>query len=483
MKLGRLAFAAVASVGFAASAFGANGSNFLQLMNGIDFFYGGFYNPVNPPVNVTNGFWRCIPSSVLHAPTVVVNAADPLVGTYAAKIDGLHFTSIASTGATATWPTIAFSSGDSDCRAVVGGFLNFGFASAAAFGGTGLGWFAVGPTSGTQLNLLALIFNANFPGPHTLGATGAIVYGLNFTVAPLFGVSSITVPEGQSVTYWMADDKAEGPGAYQYQTGSENERAICSSLSFFASGVAAVGTALAGAVFGSPTQREWGMFISTVDGALMAATAPTTAIAGSNTTMGAANPMDTGTGGLTVSLTGATPEGGNGLGGVEILSFNGYDQNNAFGGSGRLMFANLASVNALASPSCGPWSAGYFGLPTGGAGGPVLSNSIPQLPRITGQLDVIALNLIGNPVWTLSTIHNMTAAGNEYPMFPGFAALIGGSTGNNGGFGIPIPALPALVGVELFFSGVGLNATNSGIAAVSNNGHSHSNGWATFFFP
>lgn len=480
MKLGRLAFVAAASVGFAASAFGANGSNFLQLMNGIDFFYGGGYNPQNPPVGVTNGFWRCVPSGVLHAPTHAISGPD--AGTYATKIDALHFTSCASTGAAATWPTIALSSGDSDCRAVVGGGLNFGFASAAAFGGTGLGWFAVGPTSGTQLNLLALIFNATFPGPHQAGLSGAIVYGLNLQVSPVFGVSSITVPEGQSLTYWMADDLAEGPGQYQYITGSENERAICSSLSFFASGVAAVGTVLTGAVFGSPTQREWGMFISTVDGALMVATAPTVAIPGSNTTMGASNPMDTGTGGLTVSLTGATPEGGNGLGGVEILSFNGYDQNNAFGGSGRVMFANLASVNVLAQPSCGSWSAGYFGLPTGGPGGPALAGG-PNFPRIVGQLDTIALNLIGNPVWTISTIHQMAAGGNQYPMFPGFPALIGGSTGNNGGFGIPIPALPALVGVELFFSGVGLNGGGTGIAPLANNGHSHANGWNTFFFP
>lgn len=468
-----------------ADAAAANGSNFLQLMNGMDAFFGGFLNPTNPPSNVTNGVWRCIPSQILHAPTRVSDPTDPLYGQYATKIDALHLTSCASTGAVATWPTIALSSGDSDCRVVVQGSLNFGFASAAAFGGSGLGWFAIGPTSGTTPpSLLLLIFNTSFPGPHFAGPTGAIVYGVELEIAQQVGtVSAITIPENQSLTYWIADDKAESPGAYQYFVGSTDERGLCSSLSFFASGVRAVGTAVSAWVVSRPRTEEWGMFISTVDGTLMAATAPTIMNPGSDTTMGTANPMDTGIGGLAVSLTGSTVEGGNGLGGHEILSFNGYDQNNAFGGAPRLLIANLAAFNSLGAPSCGAWSPGYVPTAFGGFGGPALSTAIPQQPRIVGKLDPLAITLLTNPLWLTLTTHSMVAAGNQYPMFPGYPSQIGGSTGNTGGAGIPLPILPALVGAELCFSGVSLNAAGTSIAPIANSGHSHTHGWTTRFFP
>ena len=484
MKFGRLALAAAASVGFAAAAFAGNGSNYQQLTNGIDFFYGGFYNPQNPVG--TMGVWRCFPSDVLHSPTMVIDPNGTVApGNYASKISSVNFTGCASTGITAVWPTIALSSSDGDCRltAGTGTTLNFGFASSAAFFGVGgFGFFGFGPlnSSTATVNLLALIGNVQFGGPFTAGPTGATVYGLGLLLQPVFGSpSSIAVPDGESLTYWISENMVQGPGNYMYWVASEDERNICSSMSAIAS---AIGTPNGG-VFRVPTNREFGMFVSTIDATTMAAVAPTAFdIGGLNTTMGAANPMDTGTGGRTLSLTGVTPEGGNGLG-FETLSFNSNNENNVFGTSGVLMFCNLMAVNLLASPACGTWSAGYLALPTGGSGGPVLSTLIPQNPRIVDKLDTVALALINNPVWTLSTIHNTTPGGSEYPMFQGFTIANGGSTGNTGGFAIPVPNLAALVGVQLMFCGTGLNGSNSAIAKTANNGHSHANGYATLFFP
>lgn len=478
MKFGRLALAAAASLGFAASALAGNGSNHLQLHSGLDFFFGGFLNPTAP--TGTMGAFRCIPSDVLHAPTLVVDPtwAGFTQGTYAAKVCGLHFSALGSTGITAVWPNIVLSSSDGDCRFAPGGVLNYGFASTATvFGsGPGFGFFGVGPLNGSTpgaVNLLAGILNVQFGGPFVLGPTGATVYGLQLNIQPIFGSpSTITVPEGESLTYWMAENLVQGPGAYQYWCASFDERNICSSVSFLAS---AIGTPT-GAVFGLPTTFEFGMHIATEDATLMVAVAPTAADIGlPNTTMGATNPMDTGMGGGTLSLTGVTPEGGNGLG-FETFSFNSYDERNEFGGSGKLLFLNVRSVNALGTPSCGDWTAGYFALPTGGPGGPVLSTLIPQNPRIVAQLDAVALSLIGNPVWTLSTLHNTIPAGSEYPMFPGFTVINGGSTGNTGGFGIPVPNLAVLVGVEVYVSGTNLNASNTAIAKTSALGHSHQNG-------
>jgi hypothetical protein len=485
MKFGRLGLAAAMSFGFAASAFAGNGSNFQQLFNGLDFFYGGFFNPIAPVG--THGTWRCFPSEVLHSPTMVTDPAWAgfTQGTYAAKISAMHFTACASTGSIAVWPNLVISSSDGDCRIAPGGVLNFGFASTATvFGsGPGFGFFGVGPLNGTvpgTVNLLAGILNIQFGGPFLAGPTGAFVYGLQLNTIAVFGSpSNITVPDGESATYWLAEDLVQGPADFQYWTASEDERSICSSLSGLASAIGQPN----GAVYGMPTNREFSMFFAMEDAQLMIGSAPSAfGIGGADTTMGGANPMDTGTGSRFLSLTGTTPEGGNGLG-FETLSFNSYDEGNPFGGAGKLMFPNLSAVNLGAVANCGPWTAGYFAIPTGGPGGPVLSNLIPQNPRVVAQIDNITINLLANPVWTGATTHNVAPGGNQYPMFPGFGALMGGSSGNNGGFGIPIPNLPALVGAELYISGVALNATNSAIAKTADGGHGHQNGYAINFHP
>jgi hypothetical protein len=487
MKLGRLALAAIAAtVGFGSDALAANGSNFLHLYNGTDFFFGGFVNPQFPVG--TNGVFRCFPSDQLFAPTKVVGTTTVPAGQYATKICALHFGTLTSTGKTASWPTIALSSSDGDCRFVIGSGLNFGLASATAFGApAGSGYFIFGPLNASaQVNLLALISGLQFVNPFPLGTAVALQLDLN----AVFGApSTIAVPEGEALTYWQADDPLDAPGAYQYWIGSNDERNICSSMSYFASALTGAG----GAVFAFLPTFEWGIFFGTLDATMSVAVAPSAApVGGAETHQDPAayiNRMDVGTGGRTFSLTGLTPEGGNGLG-FETLSLLTYDENNAFGGSGRLVFANLMSVNTGAVGSCGPWTPGYFAVPTGGPGGPALSNAIPQMPRIVGQLDAVALALIGNPVWVLSTSHNTLAGGGgppptaaAFPLFANFPVAHGGSTGNSGGFAIPVPAIPTLIGLEVFLSSVGLNGAGTSIAKLANNGHSHSNGFPIKFHP
>ncbi len=481
--LGAFAFIAMESPSFA-----SNGSNYLQLLNGVDVFYGGKYNPPHP--SGTMGVWRCIPADTMHAPTMTIDPVGTVPpGKYAYKIQRLNFTACASSGASAMWPTLALSSSDGDCRLTggTGSGLNFGFVSTMPFFGTG-GWghVAFGPlnsSSGT-VNLLALVGGTQFAGPFQAGPTGALVYGIDLNLI-WESPSTIAVPEGESLTYWISESLTQGPGNYMYWTASEDERSVCSSMSAIAS---AIGTPN-GAVLRVPPNREFGMFVSTLDAAMTAAVAPTAFDVGlPNTTMAAAtggvNPMDTGTGARTLSLTGQTPEGGNGLG-FETLSFNTFAERSFSDphiGGGILVFANLMAFNSLGSPSCGPWSPGYVPLASGGPGGPVLSTKIPQRPRIVGKLDAVTLALIANPAWILSTLHDLDDAGAEYPMFPGFTVR-GGSTGNTGGFAIPVPNLPSLVGVEMFFSGVHLTAGNTSIARTSNEGHWHTNGFATTFFP
>lgn len=459
----------------ASQALAGSGSNYLQLMNGIDFFYGGFLNPLQP--NGTHGAFRCIPSDILHAPTRVIdpNATPGTLGTYAAKISSLHFTACASTGSIASWPAIVLSSSDGDCRFAPGGTLNYAFASSSAlFGGAQNGWIAVGPQNGStpgQTTLLASILNLTFAGPFSAGPTGATIYGLQLDLtATIGGPSSIAVPVDNSVTYWMSDNPVQGPGVYQYWVASADEQSAASSLTFFASAIGTPG----GGVFSFPQTFEWGMFVSTLDATLMAAV-PALPFS-SGPTMGTQNPIDTGTVGRAISLS-LTSGGGS-----QTLSFNSYDEGNVFGGSGKIVFANVMAFNSLGQPSFGPWSPGYTPLATGGPGGPVLSTQIPQQPRLVGKIDAVALALAQNPLWLLATTHQVTPGGNDYPMIPGIPAAMGGSTGNNGGFALPIPNLPLLIGVQLYFSELGLTPSST-LARNANDGHSHSNGFATMLFP
>jgi hypothetical protein len=322
--------------------------------------------------------------------------------------------------------------------------------------------------------LLGAVFDIKLSGPWTIVPTSAWLYGVDLNLINLGSPSAITVPEGESLVYWLSEGPNQSFGHYQYWAASEDEQNLCSSLSGIAS---ALGTT-SGSLATTHAGREFGMFVGTLDASLMVGITPGSQVTPQGlpeTTMGTFNPMDTGTGGRTISISGIGPP--------IRLSFNSYDVADDFITSGKLVFANLMAVSSIFAPSCGSWDPAYTALATGGPGGPVLSTSIPQQPRLTGKLDTLALSLAMNPAWVLSTRHDVTPGGNEYPLFPGIAAKRGGSTGNNGGSAIPVPSLPALVGVQLYFSALGLDATGNIVAKLAANGHTHSNGYATLFFP
>ena len=69
-------------------------------------------------------------------------------------------------------------------------------------------------------------------------------------------------------------------------------------------------------------------------------------------------------------------------------------------------------------------------LPTGGPGGPTLSTSIPQEPRIVAQLDSIALSLIGSGLWVSLTTHSTTASSR--PDLFIISLMVLASRGSNG---------------------------------------------------
>ncbi len=476
---GASALALVAALVLASDGIAGNRSNFLQLTNGVDFSYGGFYNPIFP--QGTMGVWRCYPSELLHSPTRTVDPAGTVpAGTYATKITALHFTTLASGVTPPSWPTIVLSSSDGDCRLAPGGQLNFGFGSstAALAAAPGTGWFGFGPlnsSSGTA-HVLAAFTNVQAPQIWTYGpASAALSYALEID-QQLGSPSAIAVPEGESLTYWIAERMNQGPGSYQYWMASEDETSVCSSLSSLAS---AIGTPHGG-VFRVPSNREFGMFIGTLDATLMAATSPRWSIGGSDITMGTTNPMDTGTGALDISISGLGTTTAQGH--YATISFNSYDDAGSSFRAGKMVFANRAGFNSLGLPSCGAWSPGHQALPTGGPGGPVLSTAIPQQPRLVGRIDTLTAVLVANPTWIVSTTHATKSGGTEYPMFPGFAAD-GGSTGNTGGFAVRIPNDPLLVGEEFFFSGVNVDLVSGGLAVLANNGHSNQNGFLTRLRP
>jgi len=289
--------------------------------------------------------------------------------------------------------------------------------------------------------------------------------------------SAIPVPDGESLTLWHAAPNNQVPGGNHYWTGSFSERNLCSGYSFLLSG----GSLSALTSIGFNPAWEWSTGIGTIDATMT--NIVSVGASGSSSHSASTQPFDQGTGSMTVSVTGtglfsATTSSG------EILGFNSYDESNAFGGSSRLVFTNLWGFTSDGSTHClsgaNPNPAAVT-LGTGGPGGPMLS-SLGNQPRVVAKLDTLALSLAANPIWTAATIHTTSAGGSNIPWFPA-AAGISGSTGNGSGFAIPVPPLPSLVGITLFSSSVGLNASGTAIAALANNGHSHSNGTAATFFP
>jgi hypothetical protein len=329
-----------------------------------------------------------------------------------------------------------------DCQFLTSaGFLNIGLAT--GFGNGLLG--VVGPINGgvPNPNILASINNIVAPNA---GVGAGFIQLTNIALAAIPGApSAITVPGGENLVMFIHDNPFSNdpanPGNNQYWTWSTDERNLCSagSASFVLTTTAA-GTA--GAHFFGDNELGWDF--GTLD-ATMTATVMSNGGGplGNNAWAGLAAPFDAGSGHRTISITGANPTFGAPLNpplGSDSLGFNTYDEDHPLGGSARLVFVNAAGFNALC------FNQGIQ-LPTGGPGpdaGPgslVIGSLIPQQTRIVGKWDSLTAALIGNPIWLGGTGHDTTVGGTNIPFFPA-AALVGGSTGNTGGFQIPLPPLP-----------------------------------------
>lgn len=469
-----LVLASSAALGSRAEA--GNGSNYIHMLNGIDYFFG--LAPYTGPAGL-QGIWRCFPSDMLHSPTRVTDPMSPSAGAYASKICSVHQSTSASPGFTVVFPNITLSTSDGKCHFLRSGgaALNYGLAT-----GTGNGIAVVGPLSsqGTASTISGAwsIANVGFTNPFT--TPGMIIQSV-LQLTGVFGtLSAIPVPDGDSLTLWHASPNNQTPGGgTHYWTGSFSERNLCSGNSYLLSG----GSLSALTASGFNPAWEWSTGIGTLDATMTNIVSVGASGTGSHAGPGFTQPFDAGSGTRTVSVTGtglfaATTSVG------EVLGFNSYDENNVFGGSARLVFTNLWKFTSNGGPNCTDAATpnpNEVVAPTGGPGGPQLS-ALGNQPRVVAQLDTLALALAANPIWTAATIHTTSAGGSNLPWFPAPAG-ISGSTGNGTGFAIPVPPLASLVGVTLFSSSVGLNAAGTAIATLANNGHSHSNGTAATFFP
>lgn len=472
MKLGRMAVAALAmSVGFGSMAEAGNGSNYIHLINGVDYFFLGA--PTNGNLQ---GIWRCFPGENLIAPTRVTDVNNPEVGNYAAKVCAIHMVVNGSGFGPLRFPTISISTSDGKCHFTQSGgtALNFGLAS------TVFGPVVVGPLSGngaaaTNLALQIVVGGASLTNPASQ-PNFLIQLALNLT-ALVGSPSTIPVPDGDSMTLWLQEnDQQTGPGNRMYWAGSLNERNICSGYSFLLSGNGTIG-------IGFNQAWEWTAAVGTLDAAMTAfITATGTGASGLDPHAGTgfAQPYDPGTGTNQISITGTTPFPATTTAG-EILGFAHYDESNVFGGSGKLVIMNLMGLDTTGLGGCNDRAPTFFNFPTGGPGGPPLS-ALGNQPRSVAQIDAVASALLSNPVYILATNHLGVPGGNSGPFFP-TAGPISGSTGNTGGFALPLPPLATLVGVKVYTSGLSLNGSGTAIAPLANNGHSHTNGTAHLFHP
>ena len=450
-----------------------NGSNYIHLLNGLDYFFLG-----SPPNGALQGIWRCFPSDVLHSPTLVVDPSNPEVGSYASKVCAIHISGSTPPGGVFVFPTISISTSDGDCQFLRSGgtALNFGLVPLPSIA-PNVG-FVVGPLSGNGVPASNLVTQLVLTGTSITNPASApsIIVQLTLALAGVPGSpSAIPVPSGDAMTLWLQEDPAQTPSTRMYWAGSLDERNICSGYSFFLSA--------SGAAFGFNSAWEYSTGVGTVDATLTA--------------------MITSTGGGPSSLNAhagtaftqpvrsrlrrphrldhrddAVPRDVDGGRDARLLH---YDERNAFGGFGRLVVLNLWGVEATASATCSDRSPTFTKLPTGGPGGPVLTPLLTA-PRSVAQIDSLALHLLSNAVWIAATTHSGVAGGSNIPWFPAGAG-ISGSTGNTGGFALPLPIDPTLIGTQVFYSSLSLDAAGTSIAKLAAGGHSHSNSGSILFFP
>ncbi len=459
-----IALAAASASILGSRAEGGNGSNYLHLINGIDYFFGK-----TPPAGNLVGVWRCFPSSMLHAPTLDLDPANTLTyGTYATRLCALHLSVTGSSGSVIAFPTIALSSSTGTCRFLTSaGAVNFGLFSVSGFG-----QFVAGPLTGNggpvpAVNLLTGIAGLSIVNP----AVSSIILQLRIDLVGILG-QPIAVPQGESLVLWIQDDpNAFGAGTMQYWTGSLDERNLCSSHSFLYSGSS-------GLSFTFVPAFEWSIGLGTLDATLTtvirSAGAGPSSLNAHDAFWGFNPGFDQGSGSRTISITGGTL-------GSEFLGFAVYDEASA-SGSPRLATANCGGLD-LAGPTCSDRSATFQAL-GGGPGGPVLSTAIPEMPRSVGVIDSCTNALLASAIWIASTNVSTAQGAMNLPWFPVAAGTSGSNaSGLSGGFVLPIPPLGILVGAQLWFWSWPVDPTNSYLDVNVNNGHSNTNTYDVLFFP
>lgn len=485
MKLGRLA-AVVTVLGLCgSSALAGNGSNFWHYQNGLDYYFTYTAGGIPTPGSAA---WRCFPGAINHAPTKVVdpNAPATHLGTYASKIETLWMNVICGGGFGGTpikFPYVAVSSNAQTCAIVTTAGVNWGL-----FTGLGAGMPVLlgplNPIATLELNAFAspIVIPGNFP----VGFINTVRLDVVGTATT---PSAITVAEGYGTVLVVADSDLQGPGGsgtHQYWTGSVDDRRVCSSIGN--SGAFDAGTFTVGQYFiftgGAPPflALEWGNAVSTIDSVVeLGINAVGPGPSGLNPGIAYAAPYDAGQNGV-VSISGTTL---NGPTAGEIFGIQSYDDNNPFGGGSHLSLLNFSGIMAgypgshpctpaVPGAQC-PTAGGVMNLPTGGAGGPMLSGALPQMVRSTGKFDFVTNNLLANAFWLGSTIHGVVPFGI---MFPFYAAPVkcGGSTGNNGGAQLPLGLAPCvLVGLEVALWQLNLNGAGTALAINAGFGHSHTN--------
>jgi hypothetical protein len=477
-----------------------NGSNYIHLMNGVEYAA----NPlplVDQSQNFFNGIWRCFPADMTHAPTLVKNAAEPLFGTYSLKVNTVHI-SVTGNKPVFDFPNVVLSSNYGDCRflttAVASG-LNF---AAVTFAGipAQLNNAIIGPLNDPaptpnplqDVNVHFLVggVNVTSAGPGIAQLIFVNVFGI------FAGTSAIPVSEKENVTLWVRESHSQSvPGGVQYWLFSGDERMVCTaqSSSFLAfqsaAGPITVGQlrAQAGATIGG---LEWGIGLGIEDAATNAvvnsvqngvAAGGGIPNANSDVTWPPGGPglnppggFDAGQASRKISLSGTSLHASSPLGG-ETLGFATYDENNKFilqnghPANGRIVLMELYRADPVAfgtitAPDChdrsmilpaaGTFSNGPLLLISGpGPGVRIVgdffpANGAPPDPQVGpypsgSAFSVFAPAFVSSAGWLFVSSHDTVVGGIDLPYLPIPTTLVSGATGrSNLGTGTDFPLPP-----------------------------------------
>lgn len=486
MKLGRLAAVACVLGLLASSASAGNGSNFVHYNNGIDWWF--YFPPTGPTPG--SSYFRCFPGAINHAPTVVVNPADPNVGTYAQKIETLYV-SVMNFSGFILLPMVALTSSPGTCAftSTAGSavFFNWG----AALFSTAAPPVAVGPLNGGGFG--AVIAHA----AGTIGIpVGTAAGGFQISIG-FGGVSAVSIPEGNATT-WAIAEKPYGsvaPVGGVYWTGSTDERKVCTfdptSAYIYAAGTSFFGTywviatgyasgwdpSMPSGSYSPYYMVEYGMGYSTVDAVVEVANNPAAIFdpPGPGNHAGYPAPFDLGNN-HALSITGTTVHTWTA---GETWSLASYDDVNANPGTG--VHLSLLNWSGFGAATCAR-SHSLYNVPTGGPGGAPFGGPLPQAPRSTGQIDSVTTTLLANVLWLGGTLTGIAPA-NLFQPFWSIPAGMSGHSGNNGGFMIPIPPLPVLIGIEVTAWQWGMGGPGGPIQINAANGHSLTNCFPVQFYP